>query len=205
MRTLTCQCEASFGADLPSEIDLDCEKTSLGEILAGTFMTVECPNCGRSLKPELEFRFRSSRQGLDILVVPEAARFSVYSGIVKAPAASEILIGYAELYERALMLSSSLDPRCIEILKYHLLAKAISTAGSAEEILVLFAGRQEDGKLKFHIQGLKPEEIAVIALSFDHYEKACANLGQIAGTEPFSRFLPGPYRSIRALEIPGDS
>jgi hypothetical protein len=204
VRSITCPCDATFDADLPDEIDLDEEESKLDEIVAGTFMVVTCPKCGRKLKPEPRLRLRSTRRPTDLFTLPESERFSFYGGFVEIPKGCEVLIGFPELYERALLLAAGLDATAVEVLKYYLLAKAVDTQNSSDEVVVSFAGRQEDGKLRFQIAGLREGEIAILALPYDRYEKALRDLARTAKTEPFARIFEGPYRSVRALEMSGD-
>lgn len=200
MRSLTCHCEKTFEADLPESIDLDRDEECLKAIISGDFMNVTCPNCGSLLKPELATRLSSAKRGLDLYALPESERFSVYAGTVEAPKGCELLVGYAELRERAFVLQAKLDARVVEILKYHLLAKALQSPGAEEEVIVSFAGKQADGRLRFELSGLKPGELAVLALPFDRYERAVSESSKTLKTEPFATIFAGVYRSIRSLE-----
>jgi len=200
MRIVTCRCERTFDAELPDEIDLDSDPSVLDEILEGNFLTVTCPHCGHRLKPDIPVSIRSRRRGLDIKVLPEGERSALLDGRTTETAGVEFLVGYPELYERALVIREGLDPGAVEVLKYYILAKALESAGASSDPIVSFRGRTADNKLSFGIAGLRDEEVAILALPYDHYEKACKNLASLAMTEPFSTFLSGPYRSVRALE-----
>lgn len=201
MRIITCRCERSFDAELPELVDLDAEPGTLDKVLEGSFFALTCPHCGERIKPELPVALRSAKRGLSLRVLPEGER-SVWlgGGLATAPG-EELLIGYAELYERALILREGLEARAVELLKYYILAKALEGAEEAETSpLVSFRGRGEDGRLSFGIEGLRKGELALLALPFDRYEKAKKDLSRLEGEEPFSLFLRGPYRSVRALE-----
>jgi hypothetical protein len=202
MRKVTCMCEASFEAELGDEIDLDSNGAALGEILKGDFFAVTCPNCGTRLKPELRVRFFSKKKGLNFLVLPELERMSLYLGNASVPAGAEVLVGYAELFERAKVLSEGLDPEAIEIIKYLLLQKAWDQAPDAE-LGVAFAGKK-DGKLVFHVSGLKAGELAVLPIAESIYAKTLSDKARTMREEPFDRIFKGPYRSLRALEASED-
>jgi hypothetical protein len=204
MRSITCLCERAFEADLPDQIDLDLQPDTIGEILDGGFFAVSCPNCGRRLKPELSVRLTSRLRGIDLFVLPEADRFWVYQRGGDVPAGCEVLIGYAELFERALMLRDGLEPRSMEVLKYYLLAKASATDSSGAELIVSYAGKQPGGKLRFQISGLRPEELAILDLTADRYERTFADLARLSKTEPFAEIFAGSYRSLRSLEASED-
>jgi hypothetical protein len=198
MRKVTCRCETSFDADLPEEIDLDAEPGRLAEILDGAFFKVVCPSCGASLKPELRVRLISRARGMDLIVLPELERMSLYRGKADVPKSSEVLVGYAELFERARIVADALDPEVIEILKYWLVVKAEESSPEAE-LSVSYAG-MESGKLRFHLGGLKAGEVAVLPIGRELYDKAGADKARTLRSEPFDKVFAGPYRSIRILE-----
>ncbi len=199
MRKVACMCETSFEADLPEEIDLDERKGTLSEILAGDFFAVRCPGCGMIIKPELRVRLVSKKAGMDLLVLPELERSSLYLGTAELPPGAEVLVGYAELYERAMMIEAGLDPEAIEMLKLWLLEKA-EEQSPAGEVSIAFAGRK-DGKLTFHVSGLKEGQVAVLPVDQSTYSKTLADKARNKGEAPFDRVFKGPYKSIRALDV----
>jgi len=198
MRQVTCMCETTFDADLPEEIDLDSTPGVLKSILDGDFFAVTCPNCGARLKPELRVRLSSKKDGIDLVLVPELDRMSLYMGVAGIPEGAEAVVGYQELFERARVLTDGLDPESVEILKYLLLEKAAEQSPDAE-LTAAYAG-VKDGKLVFHIFGLKEGEVAVLPVSSGTYDKAFADKKKSMKEEPFDRIFKGPYRSVRALE-----
>lgn len=205
MKIITCHCEKNFDADIPDEIELDEEGEVLGQILEGRFLALTCPHCGDVIKPEVAVTLRSAnRDGPVFRVVPESERGAWLDGRLEAASGPELLIGYAELYERALILRDGLDSAAIEVLKYYILAKALESADASAEPVVAYRGRSAEGKLSFGIEGLKPGELALLALPFDRYERTRKDLPGLAATEPFSAFLSGTYRSVRALETAQD-
>lgn len=206
MRKVVCMCETSFEADLPEEIDLDAEPGRIGEILSGTFFQVSCPNCATILKPELSVRLVSRKRHLDIQVLPELERLSYHLGEAALPKGAELLIGYAELFERARIIADELDPSAIEIIKYYLRLKAEEGAPESADLSVSYAGFEEDGKggkgqrLLFHIAGMREGEIAVLPIGRDYYDRIVREMPETMKKEPFTVIFAGPYRSIRALE-----
>ena len=201
MKTITCRCERTFEANLPDEVDLDRDPEVIGAILDGEFLVTTCPHCGERLKPDIPVVLTSGRRGLTLRVLPEGERHTWMSELKSLPHGIEILVGYAELYERIVILKDGLDPRALEILKYYILAKALeSSPETSETPRVFYRGKDENGRLSFGIEGLRAGEIALLALTFDRYEKALGDMPGLAAKEPFSLFLSGPYVSIRALE-----
>lgn len=202
MKQLTCMCETVFDADLPEEIDLDATPGVMDSILKGDFLSVRCPSCGTLLKPDLRVRLSSAKAKLDIVVLPELERMALYIGKAGIPEGAEALVGFAELFERARILADGLDPEAIEILKYLLLQKAEEQAPEAV-ILATYAGKK-DGKLAFHITGLKEGEVAVLPVDPSTYEKTLADKKKSLTEAPFNQIFAGPYRSVRILESEED-
>jgi hypothetical protein len=198
MRQVTCMCETQFDADLPEEIDMDSTPGIMEEILKGEFLAVSCPSCGTRLKPELRVRLASKKTGLDLVMLPELERMALYGGKAGIPAGAEAVVGYAELFERAKILSEGLDPVTIEILKYFLIQKAEEQAPEAD-ISVAYAGKK-DGRLSFHLSGLKEGQVAVLPVDPSTYSKTLADKPRSLLEAPFDRLFKGPYRSIRMLE-----
>jgi hypothetical protein len=198
MRQVTCMCETVFDADLPEEVDVDANPGVLDEVLKGEFLAVRCPSCGTRLKPELRVRLLSAKSKLDLVVLPELERTSLYLGKAGIPEGAEALVGYAELFERARILSEGLDPETIEILKYLMVQKAEEQAPDAD-ISVAYAGKK-DGKLSFHLSGLKEGQVAVLPVDPSTYAKTLADKPRSLREAPFDRIFKGPYRSIRMLE-----
>jgi hypothetical protein len=199
MRQVTCMCETSFDAELPEEVDLDAQAEVLDQILKGDFLAVTCPNCGSRLKPELRVRIVSKKRRLDLVCLPEIERMSVYLGSASVPAGAEVIVGYAELFERARILSDGLDAEAIEIVKYLVAEKAEDEAPDAE-ISIAYAGKKE-GKLLFHVSGLKEGELAILPLAPSIYDKTLADKAKTKAEPPFDRVFTGPYRSIKILAV----
>jgi hypothetical protein len=192
-------CENSFDADLPEEIDLDANPGVIDEILSGDFLAVRCPNCGNMLKPELRVRLTSKGSSLDLVVLPELERGLLYNGATELPPGAQALVGFPELFERARILKDGLDAEAVEILKLWVLEKATEQASDAA-ISVAYSGKK-DGKLAFHVTGLKEGQIAVLPIDPATYAKTLADKAKTLHEAPFDRIFKGPYRSIRALEM----
>ena len=70
----------------------------------------------------------------------------------------------------------------------------------AAELSASYAGKQ-DGKLAFHITGLREGQVAVLPVDPRSYEKTLADKKRSLAEAPFDRIFKGPYRSIRMLEV----
>jgi hypothetical protein len=202
MRKVTCTCESIFDAGLPEEVDMDGEDDIAGQIIGGSFFSVTCPSCGALLKPELRVRLHSKKRGIDVTLIPELERSSVYRGRANLAKGSQAVVGYTELYERMKILSDALDPDTVEIVKYYLALKAEEQVPEAE-ITVIYAGLDGD-RLTFHLLGLKENEVAVLHIGHDIYDRSLSDKARCLRSEPFKRIFAGHYRSIRVLEADQD-
>lgn len=203
MRNVTCMCETSFEADLADEVDLDGGAGVFQDLLSGDFFSVACPNCGTVLKPELRVKVVSASRSLKADVLPEADRLAFYLGSLDIRTGDEVLIGFAELFERARILEDTLDPEAVEIVKYYLRLKAEDSAPDNAEIQVRYHDRGK-GRLNFHIFGLKQDEVAILPVEESRYARILADKSMTLKTEPFARMFKGPYKSLRALDMEQD-
>jgi hypothetical protein len=201
-RKLDCYCGASFEDEFPEQVDLDAHDDLLDSILAGDFMTVDCPECGKHLKPEFPVRIISSRtMKMDLFLVPELDRGGLERGDLDypLPPAQRVVVGYPELVEKIRIHRAGLDDRAIEVIKYHLLSRAMEGEEMGDrDPSVVFQG-VEDDRLVFHIQGMKDGKIAVSRIPKETYLKVQPRLDELAGEEPFSDFLTPPHVSVSHL------
>ena len=187
--------------DCPDLVDIDADLQLFLQLQEGTFLTSVCPQCGLSLKPELKLRLKSESRGLDVLVVPELERLAVYRGKVDVPKGTEILIGYPELFERARILRDGLESRSVEIIKYYLLGRAEEQEPEAD-IIVLYHGLEE-GKLAFHIHGLKSGETGILRLPRESVDRYASDI--VKGDPQLKELFSSQYRSIRKLGFLAES
>jgi len=90
IRRITCFCEHQFDADVADVVDLGVDADAERRILAGEFMDVSCPLCGKVLKPEFPCRIRHDARGIDIAFFPSSigSRICAESFRLVAPVAS---------------------------------------------------------------------------------------------------------------------
>jgi len=127
---------------------------------------------------------------------------SLYRGKATLPKGSAVLVGYAELRERARIIADGLDPDCVEIIKYFLLLKAEER--SPESDVSISYGGMEGDNLLFRAAGIKEGELALLHVSKALYEQTLSDKSRTLRSEPFDRIFKGPYRSVRALEAEED-
>ncbi|MFH2114989.1 MAG: CpXC domain-containing protein [Spirochaetota bacterium] len=195
MKTITCHCSANVDIDVPDLLDIDADPALFRKLQDGSFLAVVCPHCGATLRPELAVRLKSATRNLDAIVLPEMDRLAVYRGKADVPKGVEILVGYAELFERARILRDDQETRIIEIIKYYLLGRAEEQEPEAD-IVVLYHGL-DNGKLEFHILGMKSGETGIIRLPHESADKAA--LDTTKQDYRFRELFSSQYRSIRKL------
>jgi hypothetical protein len=196
MRTITCSCDSTFEADLPESINLDAQPEQKDALAAGAFMTVACPNCGRTLKPEFLIHVSWPSRGLDILAVPELDRVDIPE-LASKEGVSDAVAGYAELADRVSVAAAGLDPTTIEALKYYLLLRA-SEADPDAEVSAWFHSVGTDF-LEFHLHGLRPGEVAVSRIPRSLYERTLAEGKAHPDKEPFRSLRKGCHLSVQNL------
>jgi len=202
MKKITCLCENEFAVDIPELVDLAEQPETLNSILVGDFMSIECPKCGKILKPEFPFRLIDKQKGLDMFFIPELDRIPYLMGKIDYNTGSpgRVVIGYLELVEKLTIFIDDMDDRVIESIKYYLVQKAVQTADNEEDILIYYKSKKDD-ILTFHISGLKKDEIAVSKMNMDMYNKIVAEIDSKSTSEPFCNFLTPPYVSINRIYI----
>jgi hypothetical protein len=199
-RQLACYCGASFEHEFPDQADLD-DRTLLDSVLEGEFLALDCPECGKHLKPEYPVRLIGHSIGADLFFVPELDRGGLHRGDLPypVPEAERIVVGYPELVEKLRIHLAGLEDQAVEVIKYHLLSRAVENEETQErDPRVAFHGVEGD-RLVFHIEGLSAQGIAVSRVARETYEKARARLGELIQEEPFSEFLAPPHVSVSRL------
>ncbi len=205
-RSITCFCEHAFEAEIPDAVDLTKEPAVADQVLRGEFMTVPCPQCGKKLSPEFPCLFSGLAGDRSVFFIPELDRVSYLRG--KLPYGTgnpwRIAVGFAELAEKFRLVSLGMDDRVTEIMKYYLLTRSSGNEGMAStedgegDVTVLFAG-EEQGRLVFHISGLRKGEIAVARLGRDLFAKIESDIEKRVAEDPFREFCSGPYVSVRRI------
>jgi len=198
MKKVACRCEMVVEIDASDTIDLDADKNGLIRLSEGCVPSVVCPRCGAIVKTELPLHVISTQRGIDIVVLSELERLSVYRGKPSDSGSGEILLGFQELFERARMLRDDLDSKVVETLKYVLQSKAEESEPEAD-ITVLYNGKVS-GALEFHILGLKSGQAGVIKIPEATYTRSAMQIGTIEKTkEPYASIFSGRYQSIKKL------
>ena len=201
-RHIACFCENTFDAQVPESADLAEDPAVEAQILAGDFMAVSCPVCGKRLTPEYPFRLTGVAGIGELFLVPEAHRAAFLRDKLEYPLGTpgRVAVGFAELAEKVLVFSRGLDDRVIEIMKYYLLTGAAGGPGPETErdVTLLYRGEEGDRHL-FHIIGMKEGEVGVARLARPFYDKIAADVEARVQEEPFRDFCSPPWVSLRRV------
>ncbi len=195
--TITCQCEHEFQAEIPDGVDLDTDAAALQAILDGTFLSLRCPSCGITLKPEFPLELSWPSHALALRVLPEFDRTDFYRRKETA-APEDTIIGYPELADRLAVVRDGLDAVAVEALKYYLLLKA-EEANPEAEVGAWYQGQTGDS-LEFHLTGIRPEEVAVSRVPYPVYTKTLDEYRRRPESEPFASLRVAGYLSVRNLQ-----
>ena len=65
----------------------------------------------------------------------------------------------------------------------------------------LFFSAVEESELLFEIHGLRQDEIGILKISMDFYEKISRELPQKETEEPFNHIFDPPYVSLTKIEL----
>jgi len=185
----------SVEIDVPDLIDLDTMSVWLDRISSGDVITGKCGSCGSVIQPEVALRIKWPSKQVDLLVLPELERISVYRGKCKVENPTEIVIGYPELIERIRILRDGLDPQACEIMKLYIYAQAETQVPEAQLVVLYHA--LHDGHLEFRILGMKAGQTGILRLPLSSYERAQKQKKNL--DKRLKELLSGSYRSVRTI------
>ena len=194
-RKVICYCDRDFEVDLPDQVELNPEMEEA--ILKGSFMSTKCPHCGKLLKPEFPVSIKNAERGIDIFMLPKQDRNAFYDNSLpySIKEGRTVVIGHRELIEQLLVIKFALDMRAVEIVKFYLLKKALNDYDSEERLSIIFTGKEQD-ILVFHIFGLKTDQLGIVRVALEKYQRIVQELDVRMKEEPFNVLLAPPYISI---------
>ena len=192
---MPCHCGHRIDYEYDDEVEITQEIYS--EIIHGKFMSVVCPKCGITLKPEYSIMFTYPPRQIKICLVPELQRDSFLRG--KSPLSykktDRFVIGFMELAEKLKIFEADFDDVVVECVKYYILSKIENENKLENEVIVYFNGF-ENNKLVFHIHGLVKNEVGVLPIDMNFYNMTSEKLKDSIKEEPFKTFLAPPYVSV---------
>jgi hypothetical protein len=193
---VTCLCGKNFSIDIEEEINLDDSQDQLEKICNGTFMSFDCPECGKKHKPEYSINLLWKSKKIKFEVLPELERGEFYRRKKDKPS-FETIIGYPEMADRLTVIKDDLEPVVIETIKSYLLAKAEETYPD-KEINAWYITKTPKG-IEFHLDGIKQDEVAVMIVPYEIYEKTQADYKKRPKNDIFTSLRCRTYLSVQNL------
>jgi len=198
-QNINCLCGNNFSINYEEEVDIDKSPSSLDSILNGTFMSFICPVCKKKHKPEFRITVIWKSKNLKLEVLPETERGEFYRK-KKESSSYETVISFPEMADRIAVIKDGLEPVIIETLKSYLLAKAEENYPE-KEINVWYHGKGQAG-VEFHLDGIRTEEVAVMRVPYDIYEKTKTDYQKHPKNELFLSLRVRSYLSVQNILRP---
>jgi hypothetical protein len=195
-KNITCLCGSSFSIETEEEFDLDQEPQTLEKIFYGTFMSYDCPYCGKKHKPEYRIMLSWKSKNLKMEVIPELDRGEFYRN-KKAVTQAETVIGFPEMADRLAVIKDSLEPIVIETLKSYLLAKAEENYPD-NDINVWYHAKGPSG-IEFHLDGIRADEVAVMRIPQEMYDKTYDDYKKHPKKDIFTSLRVRSYLSVQNI------
>jgi hypothetical protein len=197
-RNINCPCGRNFTAETEDEIDLDKNPEYLDKISSGTFMSFDCPDCGKKHKPEYKLMITWRSEDTKLEVLPELDRGEFYRRKdKKASFDFETVIGYPEMADRLAVIKDGLEPIIIETLKYYLLVKAEENYPD-KDINAWYCGKTPSG-IEFHLDGIRPDEVAVMVVPEHVYAKTLEDYNKHSKNDTFTSLRCRSYLSVQNM------
>lgn len=198
-KNINCLCGTNIQIEYEEEIDLDKNAESLGKILDGTFMSYKCGFCGKVHKPEYNIAVIWGSKNYKLEVIPELDRGMYYRN-KKEDSSFETVIGFPEMADRLLVIKDDLDPVIIETLKSYLLTKAEESYPDKE--INAWYHCKNAGGIEFHLDGIRPDEVAVMKIPNETYEKISNDYRKRPKSEVFTSLRVRSYLSVQNILRP---
>jgi len=197
---ITCLCGRNISIDIEEEINLDEKPDQIEKICDGTFMSFDCPDCGKKHKPEYPITLVWKSKNVNFEVLPELERGEFYRRKKDKPD-TETIIGYPEMADRITVIKDDLEPVAIEAIKSFLLAKAEETYPDKEDINAWYICKTPKG-VEFHLDGIKHDEVAVMIVPYEIYDKTQADYKKRPKNDIFTSLRCRTYLSVQNLYRP---
>jgi len=202
---LDCPCGVKIPVEIEEEIDLDNNPDTIEKICDGSFMNFICYGCGKKHKPEFKITILWKSKNLKIIVLPELERGEFYrdkneSNSIFKKHTHETIIGYPEMSDRIAVIKDNLEPVAIETLKYFLLAKAEENYPDNNINVWYFS--KDSSCIEFHLDGIKANEVAVMKIPLDVYEKTCEDYRKHPKKDIFKHLRYGSCLSVQNIYRP---
>jgi len=202
-KNITCLCGTNFQIEYEEEINIDNDKDSLNSIFNGTFMSFSCSYCAKVHKPEYKINIIWKSKNLTMEVIPELDRGEFYRSKkedINTSISYETVIGFPEMADRLLIINDDLEPVVIETLKSFLLLKAAENYPDND--VDAWYHSKSSNAIEFHLDGIKPDEVAVMKIPLDMYEKTLEDYHKRPKNEVFTSLRFRSYLSVQNILRP---
>ena len=195
---ITCPCGNNFPISYEEEIEIDENDEYLEKIFNGTFMSYNCPACKKKHKPEFRIMVIWKSKSLRLEVLPEMDRGEFYRRKKdNQDKKYETIIGFPEMADRLSVIKDGLEPIVIEVLKSYLLVKADENY-PGKEINAWYYGTGPAG-IEFHLDGIRKDEVAVMRIPRDLYDKTEADYRKNPKSGHFTSLRVRSYLSVQNM------
>lgn len=199
-KNISCPCGRNFPVEVEEEIDLDTREKVLESIFNGTFMSYDCPSCMKIHKPEFRIILFWKSKNFKLEVIPELDRGAFYLNKKEKQPPYETVIGFPEMADRLAVVKADLEPTAVEALKSYLLAKAEENY-PGKDIFIWYHCKTDDS-IEFHIQGIKPGEVAVTRIPRNLYDRTLEDFKKHPKKNLFASLRVRSYMSVQNLLRP---
>jgi len=198
-KNITCFCSENFQFEYSDEINIDEKPELLGQILDGSFMSANCPSCGKKFKPELKIRIIWKSKNLIMDVIPELERGEYYRN-KKDKSNTQTIIGFPEMADRLSVIKDDLEPVVIETIKSFLLAKAAENY--PENDINAWYHSSDPSGIEFHLDGIREGEMAVMKIPRETYDKTLDDFKKHPKKSIYASLQVKSYLSVQNLLRP---
>jgi hypothetical protein len=198
-RNIDCPCGKNFTIEAAVEFDLDADPDTIKQICDGTFMSFNCPLCGKKHKPEYPVTLLWKSKNYRFEVLTELKRAEFYRKKRK-PKDMETLIGYREMADRISVINDGLEPLIIETLKFYSLAKAEETYPDLN--ISAWYQSSDSQFINFYLDGIKAGEVAIMNIPRVIYEKTSIDIEKHPKGEVYTSLRCRSYLSVQNVFKP---
>ncbi|MDR2731353.1 MAG: CpXC domain-containing protein [Treponema sp.] len=198
-RNINCPCGKNFIIEAAVEFDLDAVPDTIKRICDGTFMSFDCPLCGKKQKPEYNITLLWKSKNYRFEILTELERAGFYHRKRKS-IGIETIIGYREMADRIGVINDGLEPLAVETLKFYSLAKAGETYPDFN-ISAWYQG-SDSQFVKFYLDGIKEGEVALMNIPRAVYDKTLIDIRKHPKDEIYTSLRCRSYLSVQNVFKP---
>ena len=198
-KNIICPCGKNFPFEYEEELDLDSDSQILESILNGTFMSIACPSCFKTHKPEFKVTLNWKSKNFRLTAIPELERGEFYLN-KKENLPYDTVIGFPEMADRLAVIKDGLEPVAIETIKSYILAKAEENYPD-NDINIRYYCTLPSG-IEFHLDGIRYDEVAVMRITLEMYNNTLEDYKKHPKKPIYTSLRHRSYLSVQNLLRP---